>query len=104
MMDAVVSVAYPLYKRRIISLEEFGWLCSVYSVQQMVDVAGALYKAGRITPSIHDRLVHGAERGEEAAAEARKKAKLREIDRYVNGRTACPHVQGGLPSLGKRRP
>ncbi len=42
-------------------------------------------------------------RAEKARVKAKMKAKMREIDQYLGGGKASPNVQGGLPTLGKRR-
>ncbi len=103
-MLPVLNAVLRLSRKQGIPSEHFHELILVDSVDQMVEVVGKLYKAGKISTIVHDQLVRAAERGEEASAKEKKRAKMREVDRYWGGRKGHADVQGGLPSLGKRRP
>ena len=101
---AVIDTALRLLRKHEIPSEHFEQLILVDSVEQMTEAAGKLYKAGRISGRMHERLVRAAERGEDARAKENIRAKMREVGRYMGGRKGHPDVQGGLSSLGKGRP
>lgn len=59
-----------------------------------------LFKNGKISLKQFDKLRKMATRDRKARA----KAQLRDIDRYLDSGARSPFAQGGLPSLGKKRP
>jgi hypothetical protein len=63
-----------------------------------------LYKAGKISWAKRDRWMRAAQSAKTAVAKEELRAKMREIDRYLGSGKGSLNVQGGLPSLGKRRP
>ena len=62
-----------------------------------------LYKAGKISWTERNRWIRTAQSARTAAAKQELRAKMREIDRYLGSGKGSPNIQGGLPSLGKRR-
>jgi hypothetical protein len=62
-----------------------------------------LYRAGKISWAERNRWIRAAQSAKTAVAKQELRAKMREIDRYLGSGKSSPYVQGGLPSLGKRR-
>lgn len=62
-----------------------------------------LYKAGKISSAKRDKWYKAAQSATKKTAKEELRAKMREIDRYLGGGKGSPNVQGGLPSLGKKR-
>jgi hypothetical protein len=63
-----------------------------------------LYKSGQITALERVELISAMVREKQSQSKANMKARLREVDRDLGGGKGSPVAQGGLPSLGKRRP
>ena len=103
MGNATARAAFSLLRKSRISRDDYHQLAILDSAEAISEVAGKLYRGGQISSVEHDRLVRAGESDERARAMAKKKAKMAEIDRRMGGRRGCPVVQGGLPSLGKRR-
>jgi hypothetical protein len=81
---------------------------SEWGIVMRMDEAAALLTdrlrtAGRISWSEHGVLRNAMDKEKESERKKRLKAQLREVDRQLK-RAGSPAVQGGLPSLGKRRP
>ena len=66
-------------------------------------VTDELYRKGKITPRQYDKVVRAIERDRKARSKAKTNEAFDSIDRGY-GRRGSPVAQGGLPSLGKRRP
>ena len=96
--------ALRLLDAKRISLDDFGALSVADSVNAMLSLTEKLYKSGQITLRERDELVDSVERETRIKTKANMKAKLREAERFVGGGKGSPVAQGGLPSLGKRRP
>jgi len=97
-------VALRLLQAHRISLEDAGLLSMANSVDVMLKVTEKLYRSGQITSRERGELVSSVEREKQIKTNADMKAKLREAERYVGGGKGSPVAQGGLPSLGKRKP
>ena len=97
-------VVLRLLQAQRISLEDASLLSMADSVDAMLKVTERLYRSGQITFRERDELVSSMEREKQTEAKANMKAKLREAERFVGGGKGSPVAQGGLPSLGKRRP
>jgi len=80
--------------------EQFADAASESGVAELSD---KLYHAGRISATEHDGLVYAARRDQARKANTRRKVKFTEIDRSLGSRKTSREVQGGLPSLGRRR-
>lgn len=63
-----------------------------------------LYKAGKISWAERNRRIVALQSANTATVKKELRAKMREIDRYMGGRKGSYLAQGGLPTLGKRRP
>ena len=62
-----------------------------------------LLKDGKVSAKEHYVLRKAVDKEQEGRRKKRAKAVLRGVDRGLN-RWGSPEVQGGLPTLGKRRP
>lgn len=70
---------------------------------EALEVTDKLYRKGRISYRQFNKIERAIERDRKAQAKARKKEAFGAIDRKLSHH-GSPVVQGGLPSLGKRRP
>ena len=104
MTSAFFGVTFSLFRKGKISQDQFHGLSLPNTSEELSKLATALYNTGRITWSEYNRLVKAAERDEARKTKEEMRAKLKEAERYVTGRSGSPIAQGGLPSLGKRRP
>jgi hypothetical protein len=104
MNSAFLGVTFSLFRKGKLSQDQFRELCLPNTSEELSKLATALYNAGRIAWSEYNRLVRAAERDEAGRVKEKLTAKLREAERYVASRRGFPIAQGGLPSLGKRRP
>jgi hypothetical protein len=62
-----------------------------------------LYRAGKISWAARNRWIRTVQSANSAVVKRELRAKMREIDSYLGSGRGSPNVQGGLPSLGKRR-
>ena len=98
------ATALSLLRSRRISWEDAVRLYHADSEEAISEVAETLYKSGRVTDLERAELISAIVRDKQTQSKASMKAKMREIDRYMGGGKGSPVAQGGLPSLGKRRP
>ena len=109
MTHTVSYITQRLLRRGVISWEDVDKILAASSPEEMCETACVFYKAGKISASEHDSLVRSLQ-AKVAARDAdnlmaKKKARMREAERYAIGSGRGSAVaQGGLPSLGKRRP
>ena len=97
-------IAFGLLEAKRISFEDFRLLSSADSVDAMLNLTEKLYSSGQITFREQHDLVASVERETQLKAQAETKARLKEAEKFVGGGKGSPVAQGGLPSLGKRRP
>ena len=71
---------------------------------QCSEVAETLYETGQINALVRIELISAIVGVKQPQSKAGVKVKMRDIDRYMGGGKGSPVAQGGLPSMGKRRP
>lgn len=98
------TTAISLLQSRKISLEDAVRLYQADSAEAISEVAEALRKSGQITALESIELIRAMARERQSQSKAAMKAKMKEIEQFIGGRKGSPVAQGGLPSLGKRRP
>lgn len=96
-------MVFSIGRKGRVSSDDQQQLVNADSEWEVAAVADKLHYADRISAAEHDNLVYAARRDQVGRANARRRAKFSEIDRSLGCRRISAEVQGGLPSLGKRR-
>jgi len=90
-----------------ISARECSQIFCAKSREEMARIAGKLCESGSISATERDELISAVSQdllsGRSAEAEEKERLSTHEVEFYTV-RNGSPAVQGGLPSLGKRRP
>lgn len=92
-----------LLGRGLISSYEHSEILKRLGRDEVLQVTDELRRQGRITFRQFDKIMLAIDRDRRAQAVARKKGLFKSIDKK-HSRGGSPVIQGGLPSLGKRRP
>lgn len=103
MRSAIDRLTFSMRKKGRISADDQQRLLNADCESEVAALADGLYDAHKISAAEHDRLVYAKRRDQMGRANARKRLKFSEIDRSLGCHRISPEVQGGLPSLGKRR-
>jgi hypothetical protein len=99
----LAAALHELVGRGLLSSYEHSEILKRLGRNEALEVTDELRRQGRITFKQFDGIMRAIDRDRTAQAKARRKEVFRSIDqKHSHG--GSPVVQGGLPSLGKRRP